>query len=144
MKNSRLLVKALLAIFVGLPFTAGIGFLAVVVLFSGAASIMEAPGVRNIGAGVVVIIWAGAGVLGLIGFWLWIFIPRAAGVVRRRITAALIFSGIASVSVLALSGEAALGTLAVIGMVVGGVLIAWLLKPDLRGNPDAPLPAPGL
>ncbi len=143
MKNSRLIVKSLLAVFIGLPFTASIGFLALVGLFSGIASITEAPGVRNVGGGIAIAIWAGAGVLGLIGFWLWIFIPRSAGVVRRRITAGLIFAGIASVSVLALSGEPALGTLAVIGMVVGCVIIAWLLKPDLRGNPDAPLPVTG-
>lgn len=136
MKSSRLIVKGFLAVLVGLPITLVVGFWATVALFTGIASISEVPGVRNIGGGVAIIAWAGSGLLGLTGFWMWIFMPRSAGRMRRVINAVFIIGGIAAASVLAMSEEPVLTTFAIVGIVTGLIVVAWCLKPELRGNPD--------
>jgi hypothetical protein len=138
MKKNRLIIKSLFALFVVLPVTVVFGFLAVVTLFTGIAALSATSGVVNVPLSIGVIAWSVAGFMGMIGLWLWVFMPREAGALWRKVNAAMLAAGALSVVVFVIARDPMMQVFAIVGMVASGIIIAWLLKPGLRGNPDAP------
>ena len=74
----RLLVKLAAALLVGVPITLIPAFFLAWGFFAGIEGLFAPPKVRAVQAGALTLMWSLAGILGILGFWAWIFLARNA------------------------------------------------------------------
>jgi hypothetical protein len=80
-------------------------------------------------AGSVPLLWCIAGLLGLIGFWLWVFQPPQPSKRQLVIHAVLVALGVAAMAPLAVSDGS---ILAIAGMLAGAFVVAQSLLRDFN------------
>ena len=112
--------KWYLAILVGVPVTILGGFYVITGVMFSALALIEI----DIGAAIMPLFWCLAGLLGLVGFWLWVFQPPQPSKRQLAIHAVLVALGVAAMAPLAMSGGS---ILAIAGMLAGTVVIAQSL-----------------
>jgi hypothetical protein len=134
----KIVIKGLIAVLFGLPGT--LLFVPVIALgiFTGGLLLLQGP---NFFGSIVTLAWGVSGLVGLAGFWAWVFLRDNISAKGRIIIAACIFSGMCAV-VPFISGEGIFSFLAVLGSVVGFIIFLWLLAPKLPLNPDSPMEQP--
>jgi hypothetical protein len=140
-RRSRL-IKGAIAIFVGLPGTVTLFPLAAMMslaAITGFASEIIEGRLQDVGGGLLLFAWSTAGVVGVLGFWAWIFAARRLSQRGRRIAAACVLAGIAAVSPLAFDGGW-ISMLAILGLIFGLLICRWLLRPGTLADPDGPTP----
>ncbi|MBK8322873.1 MAG: hypothetical protein IPL06_09065 [Betaproteobacteria bacterium] len=138
----RFLVKLSAALLVGVPLTLLPAFFLAWGLFAGIEGLFAPPQVRAVEAGALTLMWSLAGILGILGFWAWIFLARQARQKVRNLIAVTLAAGLASLLSAGLHAQGTEGILFLAGGLVAiGVPVLLLLKPRLSWNPDRPDPA---
>jgi hypothetical protein len=138
----RALVKAGFAAIVGVPGTLVFVPIIALALSTFLFGIVGAGADGNFEFGapargaLLALIWSGAGLAGLMGFWAWVFLRRGAGRRQRLAIAACVAAGMCAVVPFALGGLW-LGGLALIGLASGATICVWLVAPRAPLNPDA-------
>lgn len=137
----RTLVRAIFAVVVGVPGTlvfVPVIALALSVFLTGVLGAVMGYSAESgpMRGALLALAWGGAGVIGLIGFWAWVFMRRGTSRRGRTAIACCVGAGMCAVAPFALGGDL-LGTLAVNGLVAGTAICAWLLFPRAPLNPDA-------
>jgi hypothetical protein len=129
----KIVIKGTIAVLFGLPGT--LLFVPVIALgiFTGGMLLVEG---SNLFGSAVTLGWGLAGLVGLAGFWAWVFLRDNPSAKGRIGIAACIFSGICAV-VPFISGDGIFSFLAVLGSVAGLIICLWLLVPKLPLNPDS-------
>jgi len=135
----RFLVKLAAALLVGVPFTLLPAFYLAWGLFAGIEGVFAPPKVRAVEAGALTLMWSLGGILGILGFWAWIFLARNARQKVRNLIAVTLAAGLASLLAASLPPQGIEGWLFLTGGLVAiGVPMLLLLKPRLSWNPDRP------
>ena len=116
--------KWYLAILVGVPFTILGAFYVITGVMFSALALIEI----DTTAGILPLLWCLAGLMGLIGFWLWVFQPPQPSKRQLSIHAVLVALGVAAMAPLAISDGS---ILAIAGMLAGAVVVA---QPLLSNN----------
>lgn len=138
----RFLVKGAAALLVGVPFTLIPAFFLAWGLFAGLEGLFAPPKVRAVQAGALTLMWSLAGILGILGFWAWVFLARNARRKVRNLIAVTLAAGLASLLSAGVPPEGVEGWLFLAGGLAAlGVPMLLLLKPHLSWNPDRPDPA---
>lgn len=136
----RLAAKLGAAVLVGLPLTLLPAFYLLWGLFAsleGLFGSQQQP--RVVEAGALTLAWSAGGLLGIAGFWAWVFLARAARQKVRNLVAVLLLAGAASLLSSGLHRQGGTGWLALAaGLAAMGVPMLLLLKPHLPWNPDRP------
>jgi hypothetical protein len=165
--SQRAITKGTIALLLGLPVTVFLLPAVCYLLYSGVLLLWGAtrePWTTNLAGALFWFSWALGGILGLTGFWLWMFSTPDASRIYRFITAVFVLAGVCSAAPLVPAGiglgfsdqargEYVLSTAviavlstAVIGLacVAGVVICLWLVAPGFPCNPDArPIAAVG-
>lgn len=144
-RSPKRALRIALAVFVGVPGTLMLGSLATIAFYSGirnavaALTLAETQGnpLTELGAGAGLALWGFGGVLGFLGFWLWVFAPAAvySGRTRPLLITIVSFGIIALILFLLKIGSGALSFLYLglgILSVISGVYIVFDLARDRR------------
>ncbi len=135
----RFIVKLAAALFAGLPLTLLPAFYLAWGLLAGAEGVFAPPQGRAVQAGALTLLWSLAGILGIAGFWAWVFLARNARQKVRNLIAVLLVAGIACLASAAFPSPSAAGILLALGAFLAlAVPCLLLLRPDLSWNPDRP------
>ena len=135
----RLLVKLAAALLVGVPITLIPAFFLAWGFFAGIEGLFAPPKVRAVQAGALTLMWSLTGILGILGFWAWIFLARNARQKVRNLIAVTLATGLASLLSAGLHGQGTEGILFLAGGLVAlGLPMLLLLNPRLSWNPDRP------
>lgn len=138
----RFIVKLAAAVLAGIPLTVVPAFYLAWGFFAGLEGMTAAPGARTVEAGALTFAWSVGGILGIAGFWAWVFLRRSARQKTRNLVAVLLAAGLASLAAAAFPPGSTEGILMAIGAAVAlAVPMLLLLKPRLPWNPDRPDPA---
>lgn len=135
----RFVVKLAAALLAGLPLTLLPAFYLAWGLFAGVEGVLSPPQGRAVQAGALTLMWSLGGILGIAGFWAWIFLARNARQKVRNLIAVLLVAGIASLASAAFPLPSGEGILLALGALLAlAVPCVLLLKPKLSWNPDRP------
>lgn len=143
--SSNRALRLALAVIVGIPGTLMLGSLAGIAFYSGVRNAVAALGLiatqsnplSELGAGAGLAMWGLAGVLGFLGFWLWVFAPAViyGGRMRPLLITIVLFGIIALILFLIMFGGGALSLLYMglgILIVISGIYIVFDLILDRR------------
>lgn len=137
--SRRFAVKLAAALLAGLPLTAVPAFYLAWGLFAGIEGVFAPPQGRAVQAGALTLTWSLAGILGIAGFWAWVFLARNARQKVRNLVAVLLAAGIACLAAAAFPLRSGEGILLSLGAFLAlAVPCLLLLKPHLSWNPDRP------
>lgn len=137
--SRRALIKGTIAVLVGVPVTAlYLPLVIIVIMLGGAAGFEAIPQgpLKTLEVGALAL-WGFAGLVGLLGFWAWVFSRTNISASRRIVLAICIFIGVCAVFPLAGVGSYVYVALAALGCAVGLIICGWLVLPNLPLNPDA-------
>lgn len=137
--SRRALIKGGIAVLVGVPVTAlYLPFAVIVIVAGGAASLDAIPQgpLKMLKAGALAL-WGFAGLVGLLGFWAWMFSRASISRSRRTVLAICIFIGVCAVFPLVGTVSYVYAALTALGCAVGLIICGWLVLPNLPLNPDA-------
>lgn len=127
-------VKAAIAVVAGIPGTVLFAPLLSVPLLTGARSLFDWQSVQQ---GLLFFVWGLAGVIGLVGFWVWVFTRPPISQRRRVLLIASVLAGVCAVFPVTLGANIYVSSLAIFGTVTGLVICFWLVLPNSPLNPDA-------
>jgi hypothetical protein len=135
----RFAVKLAAALLAGLPLTIVPAFYLAWGFFAGIEGVFGPPRERAVQAGALTLVWSLGGILGIAGFWAWVFLARNARQKVRNLIAVLLAAGIAALASAAFPLPSGEGILLALGALLAlAVPCLLLLKPRLSWNPDRP------
>ena len=138
-RTRRFVVKLAAALLAGLPLTLLPAFYLAWGLFAGIEGVIAPPQGRAVQAGALTLMWSLAGILGIAGFWAWIFLARNARQKVRNLIAVSLVAGIACLASAAFPPPSGEGILLALGALLAlAVPCLLLLRPNLSWNPDRP------
>jgi hypothetical protein len=136
--SPRALFKGIIAIFLGLPTTVLLMPAVVFCLLTGGILVVVGFRDGSFGPAAKLFLWGLAGLVGLIGFWLWVFTKPGASRTRRFITAAFVLAGVCAVVPLVVATSVPYSALYSLPCAAGLLICLWVAIPAFPLNPDSP------
>ena len=137
MPSRRVILKSAIAVVLGLPGTVLFLPLLALGVVGGLLAIVQALASET-GSTISLVLlevapaltWGLAGLVGLMGFWAWVFVPESITARGRIVIALCVFVGVCSVAPFIFFPSLLHSALAALGTLLGMAICLWLVLPN--------------